>query len=97
MTPSTPTNLPPLSPGSEAREKERVGLLLDINRDLLMEVMRLQALQTEIKKEMEGDPNPESKAAERKGQAHKDFLECVDPIPISRLNTGWDQGLGTNC
>jgi hypothetical protein len=41
----------PLSPGSESREKERVTLLLDINRELLMEVMRLQALQAEMKKE----------------------------------------------
>ncbi len=41
----------PLSPGSEAREKERVTLLLEINRELLLEVMRLQAAQAESKKE----------------------------------------------
>ena len=41
----------PLSPGSESREKERVTLLLDINRELLLEVMRLQAIQAETKKE----------------------------------------------
>jgi hypothetical protein len=35
----------PLSPGSEAREKDRVTLLLEINRELLLEVMRLQAAQ----------------------------------------------------
>ncbi len=41
----------PLSPGSETREKERVSTLLDINRELLLEVMRLQAHQAEAKKE----------------------------------------------
>jgi hypothetical protein len=35
----------PLSPSSEAREKDRVTLLLEINRELLLEVMRLQAAQ----------------------------------------------------
>lgn len=46
----------PLSPGSETRERERVTLLLEINRELLLEVMRLQALQAEHKKE-ESTPN----------------------------------------
>ena len=41
----------PLSPGSENRERERVSLLLDINRELLLEVMRLQTIQQETKKE----------------------------------------------
>lgn len=58
ITPQTPNFPPgsqgggnnlatPLSPGSEFREKERVTLLLDINRELLLEVMRLQATQKE--------------------------------------------------
>jgi hypothetical protein len=47
----------PLSPASEAREKERVSLLLDINRELLMEVMRLQAVQAGAKKE-QASPKP---------------------------------------
>lgn len=34
----------PLSPGSEVREKERVTLLLDINRELLLECMRLNSI-----------------------------------------------------
>jgi hypothetical protein len=48
----------PLSPVSESREKERVSLLLDINRELLMEVMRLQALQAEAKKESASNTTP---------------------------------------
>ena len=35
----------PLSPGSEIRERDRVTILLEINRELLLEVMRLQAIQ----------------------------------------------------
>ncbi|TVY82304.1 hypothetical protein LSUE1_G002240 [Lachnellula suecica] len=41
----------PLSPGSEVREKDRVSLLLDINRVLLMEAVSIQASQAEAKKE----------------------------------------------
>lgn len=52
-----------------------------------METMRSQALQMEIKKETEGNPSPESKAAERKNQAQKDFMECVPPIPILQLDS----------
>ncbi|KAI9811075.1 MAG: hypothetical protein M1827_005657 [Pycnora praestabilis] len=39
---SKPILQPPLSPSSSAREKERVSVLLDINRDLLQEVVNLQ-------------------------------------------------------
>jgi len=40
-----------LSPGSEARERERVSVLLEINRELLRECLRLQTSQNEAKKE----------------------------------------------
>ena len=74
----------PLSPASENREKERVSLLLDINRELLMEVMRLQALQAEAKKENASNTaatadtkDGESKPPERPNAAvtGKDFVE----------------------
>jgi hypothetical protein len=51
----------PLSPGSEAREKDRVSLLLDINRVLLMEVMRLQAVQAEAKAKVEAEDKKDEK------------------------------------
>jgi len=47
----------PLSPNSESREKERVTLLLEINKELLLEVMKIQAAQAaqvEAKKEESG-------------------------------------------
>lgn len=60
------TTIPtPLSPASEAREKERVSLLLDINRELLMEVMRLQAVQAEAKKE-NASPKAETQSGDSK-------------------------------
>jgi hypothetical protein len=46
----------PLSPGSEAREKERVTLLLDINRELLLECMRLNSI-AEAKAQAEAERN----------------------------------------
>lgn len=41
----------PLSPESEVREKERVNILLVINKELLLEVMRLQAAQNDSKED----------------------------------------------
>jgi hypothetical protein len=74
----------PLSPTSENREKERVSLLLDINRELLMEVMRLQQLQAEAKKENASNTTPttetqsgDSKVPDKPSVATtgKDFVE----------------------
>ena len=51
QTPNFPTGsqtggnvAPPMSPGSEAKEKQRVTLLLDINIQLLMEASRIQTI-----------------------------------------------------
>lgn len=63
---------PPLSPGSESREKERVGLLLEINNILLMEVIRLQALQGEAKKNGPGLDKDKAAAVTKSG---KEYME----------------------
>jgi type VI protein secretion system component VasF len=66
----------PLSPKAEAREKDRVTLLLDINRELLMEVMALQTAQAEQNKEAVADG--ETKPAEQKPadpKAKQEFFE----------------------
>jgi hypothetical protein len=60
----------PLSPGSEAKEKERVTLLLEINRELLLEVMHIQTLQAEAKKEG-GSPTVASPDGGEKEKADK--------------------------
>jgi hypothetical protein len=99
QTPSFPSNsnasnsnmtlATPLSPGSESREKERVSLLLDINRELLMEVMRVQAVQAEGKKEAvdktEGDKPAEKPNAAAIAAAGKDFVEYVIFVLLSSI------------
>ncbi|KAF4610364.1 hypothetical protein G7Y89_g15756 [Cudoniella acicularis] len=78
----------PLSPGSEIREKERVSLLLDINRELLMEVMRLQAAQAETKEKeskdnataSDGSPQDKlekEKAEKQKAASSREYVECM--------------------
>lgn len=76
VTPSFPTSAgamaTPLSPGSEVREKDRVSLLLDINRVLLMEVMRLQAVQAEAKAKVESDDKKNEKEDGAEGAKDKE-------------------------
>ena len=48
---STAVPAPPLSPGSESREKELFSVLLSINQELLLEAMQLRNTQLTIKKE----------------------------------------------
>lgn len=64
----------PLSPGSEVREKDRVSLLLDINRVLLLEVMRLQAVQAEAKAKakVESDDKKDEKEDGAEGAKDKE-------------------------
>lgn len=41
----------PLSPGADSKDKERVGVILEINNELLLEAMQIQSTQHIIKKE----------------------------------------------
>jgi hypothetical protein len=62
----------PLSPGSQSKEKERVSLLLDINTELLKEVMHLQVLQGEQKRESSKETSsPDGVADKEKAQKLK--------------------------
>ncbi|RFU30580.1 hypothetical protein B7463_g5802, partial [Scytalidium lignicola] len=77
----------PQSPGSEAREKERVTLLLEINRELLLESMLLQGLIAEGKEAAAAananatDPQAAEKEKAEKDKAQtmigKEYLECM--------------------
>lgn len=81
----------PLSPGSEAREKDRVTLLLEINRELLLEVMRLQAAQQAEKQaekkddaaantnspDSTGDKDKAEKDKTAKSVSQREYYECV--------------------
>jgi hypothetical protein len=77
----------PLSPGGESREKERVTLLLEINRELLMAVIELQnAQQAEKKEELasanttpteEKDKAEKEKAEKGKAASGREYVEYV--------------------
>ncbi|KAI9645616.1 hypothetical protein NHQ30_006358 [Ciborinia camelliae] len=67
----------PLSPGSELREKERVTVLLDINREMLIEVMRIMALQTEIKSNKTEDPVEKTKLEAEHKVLASEYIQCM--------------------
>lgn len=72
----------PLSPGGESREKERVTLLLEINRELLMAVIELQNAQQAEKKEEMATTTPtdeKDKSEKEKGKAAsgREYVEYV--------------------
>lgn len=78
----------PLSPLSESREKERVTLLLEINRELLMAVIELQNAQQAEKKEEatsaanatpteEKDKAEKEKAEKSKATSGREYVEYV--------------------
>lgn len=68
----------PLSPGSESREKERVTLLLDINRELLLAVVQIQAAQAEAKKEDTATATSPKGADKEKTEQEKAEKEKAD-------------------
>jgi hypothetical protein len=70
-----------MSPGSEAREKERVTLLLEINVELLKTVLALQAAQQAEKKEENATSGAEAPAdkekQEKKAASGREYVEYV--------------------
>ncbi len=86
VTPQTPNFPPgsqgvgnlstPLSPGSEVRERERVSVLLEINRELLRECLRLQTQNREEAKEAtSAATSPSDGPQKEKAEKEKDKLE----------------------
>lgn len=68
----------PMSPGSASKEQERVTLLLEINRELLMEVMLVQATQADAKKTMaEGTEEEKIETTKRATTSNKEYKEYV--------------------
>jgi hypothetical protein len=61
---------PPMSPESEAREKQRVTLLLDINIQLLLEASRIQAIQAAEKEKAGEFINPANMSSLAKAAAN---------------------------
>ncbi|KAI1409134.1 hypothetical protein F5Y13DRAFT_170871 [Hypoxylon sp. FL1857] len=74
----------PLSPGSDSRDKERVGVILEINNELLLEAMQIQNTQSILKKERSSsngaDTNTnesEKKSTEEEDLLAQDYLHCM--------------------
>lgn len=67
----------PASPGTDARDKERFALLLDINHELLYESIQIQTSQQEIKKELsaEGKLTPDRKPTEEETLLQQDYVK----------------------
>jgi hypothetical protein len=66
----------PMSPGSEARDKERFNLLLEINQELLYESVQLQYTQQEMKKEAADQPGEGvSEADKRHAECEQDYKQ----------------------
>jgi len=74
---------PPMSPGSEAREKQRVTLLLDINIQLLMEASRIQTITNAEKAKAVELAGQESTVSSEAKAAGNDYIAYV---PYHRRN-----------
>ncbi|KAI0863692.1 hypothetical protein F4860DRAFT_47586 [Xylaria cubensis] len=73
----------PLSPGADPKEKERVGVILEINNELLLEAMQIQSTQLIIKKERaasngtDGVVNDGEKKSTEEEQLAQDYIGCM--------------------
>lgn len=72
----------PLSPGPDSRDKDRVGVILEINNELLLEAMQIQNTQQILKKERTSSNgadatanDPEKKSTEEEDLLAQDYLQ----------------------
>ncbi|KAF2493758.1 hypothetical protein BU16DRAFT_53573 [Lophium mytilinum] len=65
----------PVSPGAQARDKERVALLLEINNELLQEICRLQELGKNG--HIGTMPPPKEDGKEELKAASKEYVDCM--------------------
>ncbi|KAI2614144.1 uncharacterized protein GGS25DRAFT_470498 [Hypoxylon fragiforme] len=82
--PNISSSSTPLSPSVDSRDKERVGVILEINNELLLEAMQIQHTQQVLKKERassngtEGAANePDKKSTEEEDILAQDYLHCM--------------------
>ncbi|UKZ73704.1 hypothetical protein TrVFT333_001354 [Trichoderma virens FT-333] len=73
------TGTVPMSPTTEALEKERFALLLDINHELLYESIQIQTTLQELKKEFTAVNGniPDRKPSEEENHFQQDYLHCM--------------------
>ncbi|KXJ95248.1 hypothetical protein Micbo1qcDRAFT_157095 [Microdochium bolleyi] len=71
----------PLSPGPTSRDKERNGILLEINNELLLEALQIQHTQAILKKERlaEGSDGAgaDKKSKEEEDLLAQDYIQCM--------------------
>ncbi|KAI1448182.1 hypothetical protein F5Y02DRAFT_337333 [Annulohypoxylon stygium] len=73
----------PLSPGPDSRDKERVGVILEINNELLLEAMQILYTRDTLKKERtssngtEPHVNEPDKPTEDEDILSQDYLHCM--------------------
>ncbi|KAI1209888.1 uncharacterized protein F4807DRAFT_77031 [Annulohypoxylon truncatum] len=73
----------PLSPGSDSRDKERVGVILEINNELLLEAMQIHYTRDTLKKERtasngtELNANEPDRPTEDEEILSQDYLHCM--------------------
>ncbi|KAI2780810.1 hypothetical protein F4815DRAFT_115280 [Daldinia loculata] len=73
----------PLSPGPDSRDKERVGVILEINNELLLEAMQIQNTQQILKKERasangtDGTASEPEKKPTEEDMLAQDYLHCM--------------------
>jgi hypothetical protein len=70
----------PLSPGADPKDKERVGVILEINNELLLEAMQIQSTQHIIRKERavngtDGNTNDGDKKPTEDEQLSQDYIQ----------------------
>ncbi|KAI0482861.1 hypothetical protein GGR56DRAFT_211160 [Xylariaceae sp. FL0804] len=82
----TSTTPGPLSPGADSKDKERFGVILEINNELLLEAMQIQITQQAFRKErantngVDNMNDAEKKSTEEEDQLAQDYVQCMRRI-----------------
>ncbi|KAI8635211.1 hypothetical protein F5Y19DRAFT_4047 [Xylariaceae sp. FL1651] len=82
-TNGTSSGSTPLSPGADPKDKDRVGVILEINNELLLEAMQIQGTQQIIRKERatvngtDSNTNDGEKKTTEDEQLAQDYIQCM--------------------
>lgn len=81
---NTSSGSTPLSPGSDSKDKERVGVILEINNELLLEAMQIQNTQALLRKERASSNSTDTNANESEKSSKEeedlltqDYVQCM--------------------
>ncbi|KAI1177481.1 hypothetical protein F4777DRAFT_577042 [Nemania sp. FL0916] len=85
----------PLSPGADPKDKERASVILDINNELLLEAMQIQATQVIIKKERaalngtDGNTHDGEKKPTEEEQLTQEYVGCMRRLQTNLSYLAW--------